>query len=262
MSNLAILGCTGRMGRALLEALREQSGLQLSGALASPGNAAIGSRVAGSEVVITADPRRALQGAAVAIDFTLPAALAANLAACVAGRVPLVIGTTGLEAAALDALREAGRTIPIVHSPNMSVGVNVLLGLVEQAARALGRDYDVEIVDIHHRHKRDAPSGTALKLGETIARARGDDFEAVAVRGAREGARKQGQIGFAAVRAGDHVGEHTVTFSASGETVSLSHRATDRLTFARGALQAAHWLIARTPGVYAMHDVIGLKTNT
>ena len=259
MSKVAILGCTGRMGRALLEALRERTDLQLSGALASAGNAALGERV-GENVAITSDARRALDGADVAVDFTLPEAMAANLAACVERRVPLVLGTTGLDAKALEALREASRTLAILHSPNMSVGVNVLLGLVEQAARALGREYDVEIVDIHHRHKRDAPSGTALKLGETIAKARGDAFDGVAARGAREGIRKEGQIGFASVRAGDHVGEHTVLFSASGETVSLSHRATDRLTFARGALQAARWLIGRPAGLYQMRDVIDAKT--
>lgn len=262
--NLAILGCTGRMGRALLAAMRERPDLVLTGALASNGSAAIG-RDAGAlcgdapkGVLVTADRKRALQSAGVALDFTLPAAVPANLAACIEERIPLVLGTTGLDEATLASVREASRTIAVLHSPNMGVGVNVLFGLVETAARALGREYNVEIVDVHHRGKRDAPSGTALQLGETVARARGDDFDAVAVR-ARSAAgepRRSGEIGFAVVRAGDHVGEHTVLFSASGETVTLAHRATDRLTFARGALRAAAWLVGRPPGLYRMSDVI------
>lgn len=266
MINVALFGCTGRMGRALLEALDERSDFALSGALVSPGNAALGSDVGvlrGKEpngVIVTADRRRALERANVAIDFTLAPAVPANLQACVELGLPLVLGTTGLDASTLARLREASRAIPLLHAPNMSVGVNFLLRAVDAAARSLGRDYAVEIVDVHHQHKRDAPSGTALQLGETIAQARGETFDADAVR-ARVGAQakpRRGEIAFASVREGDHVGEHTVHFSTSGETVSLSHRATDRLTYARGALRAAAWLATRPPGGYAMADVLYL----
>lgn len=260
MSRVAVFGCTGRMGRALLQALREQSDLELSGALASRRSSAADG-IAAPGVKLTADHAVALAGADVAIDFTLPEAVAANVAACLQKRVPLVLGTTGLDEATLAAVRAAGRSIAILQSPNMSVGVNVLLGLVESAARALGPEYDVEIVDVHHRHKRDAPSGTALKLGEAVATARGQQFDAVAVRErvSRNQPRGPGEIGFAAVRAGDHVGEHTVLFSGSGESLTLAHRATDRMTFARGALRAARWLVGRPAGLYSMRDVLHEK---
>lgn len=268
MINVALFGCTGRMGLALLDALAERSDLALSGALASPASTALGVDIgvhhakAPSGVIVTADRGRALQGANVAIDFTLAPAASANVQACVALRVPLVLGTTGLDDATLAQLREASRVIPVLHAPNMSVGVNLLLRLADEAARSLGRDYEVEIIDIHHRDKRDAPSGTALKFGETIAEARGDAFDAAAVR-ARVGAQaapRPGEIRFTAVREGDHVGEHTLRFSASGETVSLSHRATDRLTYARGAVRAAAWLLHRPPSLYSMVDVINDKS--
>lgn len=264
MINVAIFGSTGRMGRALLDALAERSGLALSGALASPASTALGTDIgvhhgkAPSGVIVTADRERALQRANVAIDFTLASAVSANVQACVERHVPLVLGATGLEDATLAQLRDASRVIPLLHAPNMSVGVNLLLRLADAAARALGRDYEVEIVDIHHRHKRDAPSGTALKFGEAIAAARGDAFDAATVR-ARMGspaAPRPGEIAFASVREGDHVGEHTVRFTGSGETVSLTHRATDRLTYARGALRAAAWLVRRAPALYSMADVI------
>jgi 4-hydroxy-tetrahydrodipicolinate reductase len=266
--NVAILGATGRMGRALLDALAERSDCALSGALASPASRARGIDIgvhhgkSPTGVIVTTDRARALLDANVAIDFTLAPAVAANVEACVERRLPLVLGTTGLEDGTLAQLRVASRVIPLLHAPNMSVGITVLLRLADEAARALGRDYDVEISDIHHRHKRDAPSGTALKLGETIAQARGDAFDAAAARArvASGAAPRAGEIGFTSVREGDHVGEHTVRFSGGGETVSLSHRATDRLTYARGAVRAAAWLVRQPPSLYGMADVISYKS--
>jgi 4-hydroxy-tetrahydrodipicolinate reductase len=253
------------MGRALVEALDEQPELKLTGALASNASRALDADVgelcgkSPTGIRVTNDRRRALAGAQVAVDFTLANAVPENVRACVELGVPLVIGTTGLDQRTRMLLDDASRRIAVLCSPNMSIGVNVLLQLVDAAARALGSDYDAEILDVHHRQKRDAPSGTALKLGETIANARGDSFDAVAVRAriGEHGPRRPGEIGFAVVRAGEHVGEHTVMFSGNDETVTLSHRASDRRTFARGALRAAAWLSRQPAGRYGMSDVMG-----
>lgn len=284
MPGVAIFGITGRMGQALLKALAESAAaaesdapgatvpgaaalttLRLTGALASPGSPRLGADAAAQGaplgVTITADTRAALAGADVALDFSLPHCVAANARACVAATVPLLVGTTGFDADARAALEAAACVIPVLIAPNTSVGVTLVSRLVELAARALGPDYDVDIGEVHHRHKRDAPSGTALALGAAVARARGSDLAAVAVYdrlGIRE-PRAAGEIGFTAVRAGDIVGEHTVSFAAAGERVEITHRATDRGTFARGALRAASWLAARPPGLYAMQDVLGLE---
>ncbi len=269
--SVAVLGISGRMGQSLVQALQEPAavsqGWKLSGALASAGNPFLG-QDAGSPshgratgVAVTAERAQALAGAAVAIDFTLPAALASNLAACVAAGVPVVVGTTGLDPAAEEAMAAAAVHIPVLHAPNMSLGVNLLLELVAQAAAALPADYDIEIFEAHHKHKLDAPSGTAVRLGHVAAQARGTTLaeSAVYTREGQTGARPAGAIGFATVRAGDIVGEHTVLFCGTGERLELGHRATDRLTFARGALRAAHWLSAgRAPGLYSMRDVLGL----
>jgi 4-hydroxy-tetrahydrodipicolinate reductase len=268
---VAVFGVTGRMGQAVVRALAEPAalslGLQLTGALASAGNRYLGQDASApthgpqTGVNITADRATALLGAQVAIDFTLPAALVTTLAACTNAGVPLVIGTTGLDATVEAALALAARHLSVVYAPNMSLGVNLLLALVAQAAAALPEEYDIEIIEAHHRYKQDAPSGTAIQLGQVAAAARGMTLEDAAA-GAREGQtgeRRTGSIGFAAVRGGDIVGEHTVLFAGSGERLELVHRATDRLTFARGALQAAHWLASgREPGVYGMRDVLGL----
>jgi len=268
---IAILGISGRMGQSLVRALQEPAahalGLRLSGALASNGSPYLGqdagapSQAPATGVVVTADRAQALAGAVVAIDFTLPAALGDNLAACVAAGVPVVVGTTGLDLPAEDALAAAAARIPVLHAPNMSLGVNLLLELVAQAAAALPADYDIEIFEAHHKHKLDAPSGTAVRLGQVAANARGSSLDASAVyaREGQTGARPPGAIGFATVRAGDIVGEHTVLFCGTGERLELGHRATDRLTFARGALRAAQWLAAeRAPGLYSMRDVLSL----
>jgi 4-hydroxy-tetrahydrodipicolinate reductase len=261
--NLAIFGITGRMGQTLLRALPEISELKLTGALASPRNPAIGRDVAeliGAPecgVRASADRDQALERAQVAIDFTLAPAVEDNVRACERRRCALVIGATGLSQAALKQVQTSAERVPILVSPNMSIGVSLLERLAAEAARVLGDGFDVEIIDTHHRDKADAPSGTALRLGETIANARGLEFSKAQIlsRLGHTGPRERGKIGFAVVRAGDHAGEHTVMFSGRGETLSLTHRATDRLIFARGALQAARWLAGQRPGLYSMQDI-------
>ena len=266
MINVAVLGVSGRMGHCLVRAIRESGDLALTGALASPTSGSIG-RDAGEiaqtgplAVEVTADRGRAFANAAVAIDFTLPEAIADNLAAAAARRVPMVIGTTGLDAARHALIRRASEKLPMLVAPNMSLAVNLLFGLVGSAAAALPADYDIEILDAHHRHKADAPSGTALRLGEIAAGARDTTLAAVGVYGrfGKSVSRPQGAIGFSSVRAGDIVGEHHVMFSGAGETLEFVHRAADRMTFAHGALAAARWIVSQPPGLYGMSDVLGL----
>lgn len=266
MTNVAVLGVSGRMGRCLVKALRESEDLVLSGALASATSAALG-RDAGEvaqagpmAVEVTADRERALDKAAVAVDFTLPEAVEDNLAAAGAAGIPVVIGITGLDAQRHAAIRKASATLPVLVAPNMSLAVNLLFGLAGRAAAALPADYDVEILEAHHRHKADAPSGTALRLGEIVAGARNGRLADLAVysRLGKSAGRAPGTIGFASQRAGDIVGEHRVLFAGTGESLELVHRATDRMTFAHGALAAARWLVGRPPGLYGMADVLGL----
>jgi len=277
MAGIVIFGVTGRMGQTLIRALREAAPagspptggvagarLTLVGALASPDSRRLGQEAAAegvpTGVTVGADPTVALSQATVAIDFSLPQCVAANAQACAEAGVPLLLGTTGFDPPARAALQAAARRIPVLIAPNTSVGVNVVSELVKLATQALGQAYDVEISEAHHRMKRDAPSGTALALGEVVAEARGVALKDVAVfdrHGANE-PRRDGEIGFSVVRAGDIVGEHTVTFAVAGERVEITHRASDRMTFARGALRAAQWLIGRPPGLYSMNDVLGL----
>jgi 4-hydroxy-tetrahydrodipicolinate reductase len=264
---VALLGGSGRMGRALVAALAEDERLTLSGASCSPGSKwagkdiaeAVGGRSRG--VMLTTDPARAVAGAHVAVDFALPEATSANVRACVAAGAPLVIGATGHVQDVHAEIASAARRIPIVMAPNMSLGVNLLLKLVELAARSLDAGYDIEVFEAHHRNKKDAPSGTALALGRAAAAGRGvalDDAAEYARHGGT-GARRPGAIGFSVFRGGDVVGDHTVTFAGLGERVELTHRASDRLAFARGALKAAQWIVGRAPGLYSMQDVLGLK---
>lgn len=266
MINVAVLGVSGRMGRCLVRAIRESEDLTLSGALASPHSASLG-RDAGEvaqagpvAVEVTADRSRALANATIAIDFTLPEATGDNLVAVAAMRIPIVIGTTGLDAERHAMVRRASEKLPVLVAPNMSLAVNLFFSLVGSAAAALPGDYDIEIVEAHHRHKADAPSGTALRLGEIAAGARNTTLGSVGVYGRAGNAttRSPGAIGFASVRAGDIIGDHHVLFAGSGETLELIHRATDRMTFAHGALAAARWLVGRQPGLYGMADVLGL----
>jgi 4-hydroxy-tetrahydrodipicolinate reductase len=264
MHALAIFGITGRMGQALLHAMRSDPGFRLSGAVASAASGRLGADAAAEGaplgVAITSDPDLGLRGAAVAVDFSLSTCVAAHAAACAAARVPILIGTTGFDAESRTALERAARLIPVLIAPNTSVGVAVVARLVSLAALGLGSAYDAEVLEAHHRMKRDAPSGTALALGAAIAAARGVPFEKAATydRAGRSAARVPGSIGFSSVRGGDIVGEHTVIFATDGERVEITHRASDRSTFALGALRAAGWLVGKPMGLYGMHDVLGL----
>jgi 4-hydroxy-tetrahydrodipicolinate reductase len=266
MTPVAVLGISGRVGRCLVRAIRESQDFVLSGALASPTSAALG-RDAGEvaqtgpvAVPVTADRGEALARAQVAIDFTLPDALPDNLAAVQIAGIPLVVGITGLDTERHAALRHFSERHAVLVAPNMSLAVNLLFGLAGRAAAALPADYDVEILEAHHRGKADAPSGTALRLGEIVAGARGGALAEHAVYGrlGKSGGRATGSIGFASLRAGDIVGQHQVLFAGTGETLELAHRTTDRMTFAYGALAAARWILGRPPGLYGMSDVLGI----
>jgi len=266
MLNLAMLGASGRMGRTIVPLVVESTDLRLSGALAAPDDAAIGQDagvVAGTvpvAVAVTGDAGRALDGAQVAIDFTLPAASLANARACRERGIPMVIGTTGHDDLARAEIARIAESIPIVMAPNMSLGVNLLFKLAELAARALDEGYDAEIFEAHHRRKVDAPSGTALGLGRAVAQGRGTTLEKVAVyaRQGTTGPRDAGTIGFSVLRGGDIAGDHRVIFAGPGEQVELAHHAQDRSGFARGAIAAARWVVGRPPGLYSMLDVLGL----
>ena len=266
MVNVAMLGASGRMGRTIVPLLHESSDLRLSGALAAPGDTAIGqdagvvAGIAPLGVVVSKDPAQALAGAAVAIDFTLPAVSLGNARLCAERGCAMVIGTTGHDAAQRAELEALAIRIPIVHAPNMSLGVNLLFKLAELASRALDDQYDIEIFEAHHRNKVDAPSGTALGLGRAAAQGRGRNFEDVAefARHGQTGIRERGRIGFSVVRGGDIIGEHRLIFAGPGEQVELAHTAQDRSGFARGALVAARWVVGRPPGMYSMLDVLGL----
>lgn len=265
MRPIAIFGITGRMGQTLIRALNEtSSGFSLSGAIASTGSGRLGRDAAGegapTGVLITSDSKAGIRGAAVAVDFSVGTCVAAHAGDCAAAGVPLLIGATGFDQTALEVIKKAARSIPVLIAPNTSVGVAVVVQMASLAAVALGTSYDVEIFEAHHRMKRDAPSGTALALGEAVAGARGQTLREVAVhdRTALNAPRTPGSIGFSSLRAGDIVGEHTVTFAAAGERIEITHRATDRLTFARGALRAADWLVGQPAGLHGMKNVLGL----
>jgi 4-hydroxy-tetrahydrodipicolinate reductase len=259
---LVVFGITGRMGQALLRAMRDDARFLLCGAVASAASSRLGLDAAAEGqpcgVTIIADPAAALREECVAIDFSLGDAVAAHARACVAAGVPILVGTTGFDAEARAELEGAAASIPVLIAPNTSVGVAVLSKLAAEATLSLGSSYDVEISEAHHRMKRDAPSGTALRLGELIAAERGQRLSDIAAyeRGGNA-PRRPGSIGFSVLRAADIVGEHTVTFAAAGERLELTHRATDRITFAQGALRAAAWLVGRPAGLYGMHDVLG-----
>ena len=269
MIKVAIAGAAGRMGKALIRSLGQAEDMQLSGALVAPADPILGKdagelvQMGPCGVPLTDDHALALNGAQVAIDFTLPAALEANLRACVAAGCPIVIGTTGLSDSHRLSLEKTSHQIPIVYGRNMSVGVNVFTESVGRAARALGDDYDVEIIEAHHRQKVDAPSGTALAIGERIAKewGRGLDELAVRARDGITGPRVPGTIGFSSVRGGDIVGEHEVRFISGDERLSFFHEAIDRRTFASGALRAARWLAGRAPGLYSMNEVLGMADS-
>jgi 4-hydroxy-tetrahydrodipicolinate reductase len=255
---VAVAGAGGRMGRALIEAVLADRDLALAAALDAAGSPALG-QPAGS-LRIGSD-LGALAGAEVLVDFTRPDGTLAHLEACLQHGTPMVIGTTGFSDVQKARIAEGARRLPIVFSPNFAIGVNVVFRLAQTAAAALGDAYDVEIVEAHHRHKVDAPSGTALKLGELVAGALGRDLGKVATHGRSgdTGERPARAIGFHAIRGGDIVGEHTVIFAGAGERVEIAVRSQSRMTYAAGALRAAKWLRGRAPGLYDMFDVLGLK---
>ncbi len=263
---VAIAGASGRMGQMLVDAVRADSAFALAGALDMASSPAIGQdagayagKVTG--VAITADLHAGLQHSQVLIDFTRPEGTMAHLAVCRALGVGLVIGTTGFSEAQKAEIAEAAKTIPIMMAPNMSVGVNVTLKLLEMAAKALSTGYDIEIIEAHHRHKVDAPSGTALKMGEVIASALGRDLKDCAIY-AREGVtgeRDPSSIGFATIRGGDIVGDHTVLFAGTGERIEISHKSSSRATYAQGSLRAVRYLAGQKNGLFDMFDVLGLK---
>jgi len=263
---IAIAGACGRMGHMLIEAVRASDDCQLAGALDLPSSPAIGNDACAflghaSGVPVTADLAVGLAQAQFLIDFTRPEGTMAHLAACRTRGVALVIGTTGFSDSQKQAIAQAARDIPIVMAPNMSVGVNVTLKLLQMAAQALATGYDIEIIEAHHRHKVDAPSGTALKMGEVVAAAAGRDLADVAqyTRHGHTGERSSKEIGFSVIRGGDIVGDHTVLFAGTGERIEITHKSSSRATYAQGALRAAKFLMSRPNGLFDMQDVLGLK---
>lgn len=264
--NIAIAGASGRMGQMLIEAVRQADDLRLSGALDVPSSPGIGNDATGflgqaSGVTIQADVRAGLQHSQVLIDFTRPEGTLAHLAICRELGVKLVIGTTGFTEAQKAEIAAAAQDIAIVMAPNMSVGVNVTLKLLQMAAQAMPTGYDIEIIEAHHRHKVDAPSGTALKMGEVIAEALGRDLKDCAVyeRYGHTGERDPSTIGFATIRGGDIVGDHTVLFAGTGERIEVTHKSSSRATYAQGSLRAARFLAGQNHGLFDMFDVLNLR---
>ncbi len=264
---VAIGGAGGRMGRTLIQSCADDPQVKLAAAVEAPGSEYVG-QDAGTLAGIGATGVRISDALAdcagtfdVLVDFTLPEASLANLEACVGIGARAVVGTTGFEPAQRERIAALAKNMPVVLAPNMSVGVNLCFKLIDLAASVLGDEVDVEIIEVHHRHKVDAPSGTAVRMGEIVAAALGRDLARTAVYGreGRTGERKRDTIGFETVRAGDIVGEHTVMFAGTGERVEIVHRASSRLNFARGALRAARWLKDRDNGLYDMQDVLGLR---
>ena len=267
MTRIAIAGAAGRMGKTLVEAIELTDGLELGAASDRPDSSLIGSdagEVAGVGrigVNLVASLGEAVDDFDLLIDFTFPGLTLEHVDLCRRAGKSMVIGTTGLGDEDKAQLAEAGREVPLVFAPNMSAGVNLVLELLKTAARVIGEDSDIEIIEAHHRHKKDAPSGTALRMGEVIAETLGRDLKDCAVYG-REGftgERPKDVIGFETIRAGDIVGDHTVLFAGLGERVEITHKASSRMTFAKGAMRAALWLEGKPAGLYDMQDVLGLK---
>ena len=262
---IAIAGSSGRMGRMLIEAVLASDDLQLHGALDVAGCPALGQDAGAflgrtTGVAISADLDATLAGADVLIDFTRPEGTLAHLAACARLGVKAVVGTTGFTEEQKAQIAELARRMALVMAPNMSVGVNVVLRLLDVAARALNEGYDIEVIEAHHRHKVDAPSGTALKMGEVLAHALGRDLKSCGVF-AREGVtgeRDPSTIGFSTIRGGDIVGDHTVLFAGTGERIEISHRSSSRAGYAQGSLRAARFLADKPSGLYGMNDVLGM----
>lgn len=265
MLRIAVFGAAGRMGRAVTRVVASSPDAALVAAITEPGHPDIGrdagelAGIARLGIPIRSDAADAMPGADIAIDFTLPAALAGNLAACRAVRAGMVIGTTGLDSGHMQLIQKTSGEIPILYGRNLSIGVNVFTELARLAARYLGAGWEVEITEAHHRHKVDAPSGTALQLGEAVAAERGVKLADVGVygRSGHTGERPRNAIGFHSIRAGNIVGDHTVALVTDAEILELRHHAVDRELFAAGALRAGQWLHGKTPGLYSMRNVLG-----
>lgn len=267
-TRIGITGAAGRMGRTLVEAIALAGHeLTLAAAIEQPGSSFLGAdsgELCGrgrNGVPVVGDLGEVIDRIDVLIDFTAPAATLANAARCAAHGVPMVIGTTGFTPQQQGDIEQASTQVALCKASNFSTGVNLCFQLLDMAARVLGDEVDIEVYEAHHRHKVDAPSGTALSMGRVVANALGRDLDKVAVYGreGQTGARSRETIGFATVRAGDIVGDHTVTFAADGERVEITHKASSRMSFARGAVRAARWLAGREPGLYDMQDVLGLQ---
>lgn len=267
MIKIAVTGAAGRMGKTLIEAIANHPELELAAAVERPDSSLVGAdagELAGlgrNGVIIAGDLAAVINDFDVLIDFSVPVSSQRNVELCAAHGRGLVLGTTGFSPEQKARIQAAAEKTPICMSSNFSTGVNLCFKLLDMAARVLGDDVDIEIYEAHHRHKVDAPSGTALSMGEVVASALGRDLKEVAVYG-REGitgARDRQTIGFATVRAGDIVGDHTVTFAADGERVEITHKASSRMSFARGAVRAAHWLAGREQGMFDMQDVLGIR---
>jgi 4-hydroxy-tetrahydrodipicolinate reductase len=267
MMNIAVAGAAGRMGKMLIDAIHQAEDMQLSGALEVASSPAIGKDAGetlgfSTNVAVTADIAQALKGADALIDFTRPEATLGNLAYCATHGIKVVIGTTGFNDEQKAQITQAATKTSLVFAPNMSIGVNVTFKLLEVAAKILSTGYDIEVIEAHHRHKVDAPSGTALKMGEVVAKALGRDLKEVGVF-AREGVtgeRDPSSIGFATIRGGDIVGDHTVMFAGTGERIEITHRSSSRANYAIGSVRACRFLAAHKTGLFDMQDVLGLKS--
>jgi len=267
--SVAVAGASGRMGRMLIEAVLAAPDLELTGALDLPGAPGLNDDVGQAlgrpcGVRLTSDAAVALDRAKVVIDFTRPEGTLHLMQTCRQRGVGMVIGTTGFDAQGHETIRQAAQSIGIVFAPNMSVGVNVTLKLLEMAASMLGADYDIEVIEAHHRHKVDAPSGTALRMGEVIAQALGQDLEQVATwtRHGVTGEREAGRIGFSVIRGGDIVGDHTVLFAGTGERIEITHKSSSRANYAQGSLRACRFLATQPKGLFDMQDVLGLRRSS
>jgi len=266
MTRIAITGAAGRMGRSLIEACQQTGGLEVTVALEHPESSLLGSDagdlagIGKLDIQVSSDLAAVTDAFDVLIDFTRPEPTLANLEICRQAGRRMVIGTTGFSDEQKEQIAAAAQDIAIVFAPNMSVGVNLCLKLLDTAARVLGDDVDIEIIEAHHRHKVDAPSGTALRMGEVVADALGRDLKTCAVYGreGHTGERDRKTIGFETIRAGDIVGDHTVMFAGTGERIEITHKASSRMTFANGAVRAAAWLMGQESGLFDMQDVLGL----
>lgn len=267
MMRIAVIGAAGRMGKTLIEAILQAEGASLTAAIERPESSLIGAdagELAGVGrlgVNVVGDLKQVLDAFDVLIDFTHPTSTLVNLEICRAAGKGMVIGTTGFSEDEKQLISIAADQVPVVFAPNFSVGVNLTLKLLDMAARVMGDEADIEIIEAHHRHKVDAPSGTALRMGEVVADALGRNLQDVAVYGreGQTGARDRNTIGFATVRAGDVVGDHTVLFATEGERVEITHKASSRMTFAKGAVRSAVWLADRKSGLFDMQDVLSLR---